>query len=326
MLPAYGAFLVALLFVRFLGDRSPLLFAVNALSLYGFVPLPLVIIAAVALRRVSAMALSALGVGAWLSFWGGLFLPRMNTPPPAEPLVVLTFNALGFNPDPAHTMRVIRDSAADLVALQELNPETATRIERELPAIYPYRWLEPQSGARGGGILSKHPFTRSQPALFRHGWPATPMVAFVDVSGTRVTVVRFHAASGSEHFYRREQQARALAAYAQAHEGPLIITGDLNATDQNRAYTLLAEQLDDSWREAGWGFGHTFPGPPTKKHGGSRPTIAGVPAPLWLLRIDYVFHSRELRTSAARLARPSEGSDHRGVIATLVLDQRSLRH
>ncbi len=131
--------------------------------------------------------------------------------------------------------------------------------------------------------------------------------------------MRFHASSGPGFLREREEQARALAALAQARRGPLIIAGDLNATDQNRAYQIIAQELADAWRRAGWGWGHTFPGSPTAALGGSRPTVLGVPVPMWLIRIDYIFYSRELDAISARLAPTSDASDHRGVVATLTL-------
>jgi endonuclease/exonuclease/phosphatase family metal-dependent hydrolase len=101
----------------------------------------------------------------------------------------------------------------------------------------------------------------------------------------------------------------------------LIVAGDLNATDQNHAYELIANELHDAWRRVGFGFGHTFPGHPTRDEGGSRPSILGLSSPLWLIRIDYIFHSQELEATSARLGLyPGPGgSDHRGVVATLTL-------
>ena len=44
--------------------------------------------------------------------------------------------------------------------------------------------------------------------------------------------------------------------------------------------------------------------------------------PRWLIRIDYVFHSRHWRAVSARNGRIDGKSDHRPVIATLVLKPR----
>jgi len=80
-------------------------------------------------------------------------------------------------------------------------------------------------------------------------------------------------------------------------------------------YRLIASVLRDSWREAGYGFGHTFPGTPTIP--GTRPVILGIQVPKWLIRIDCIFHSPDLFASTAQII-PSDGaSDHRPVMATL---------
>lgn len=315
----YASLLAGLILMRlFVGDRSAILFAVNSLFLYAFAPLPFVAIGALAFRRISFLVIALSGIVAWCGFWGELFLPR-DAPSAKHPLVLLSYNALGYNRDAADTVRVIQDSRADLVALQELNPETAAAIERHLHIVYPYRWLDPRDGLTGGAILSKFPFTREPAETLPGSWVGTPMVAVVDFMDTPVTFVRFHAVAGPARFQQREQQARALAKLAQSRPGPLVVAGDLNATDQNRAYAIITEHLRDAWRHAGWGFGHTFPGEPTAEIGGSRPVILGVPVPLWLVRIDYIFYSKHLQAAGARLSIYGGASDHRGVVATLTL-------
>jgi endonuclease/exonuclease/phosphatase (EEP) superfamily protein YafD len=258
------------------------------------------------------------GAGVWALNWGQLFLPH-RVPDAAGPrLVVLAYNALGYNLNAAETVRVVREAGADVVALQELNPATAAAIERDLAGVYPFRWLEPREGVSGAGLLSKFPMVLGTP-LPDIDWVGRPLVAELEVGGSRVTVIRFHAASGPGHLRRRERQAAQLAAFARSHDGPLVLAGDLNATDQHRAYALITSELHDAWRVAGWGWGHTFPGPPTRRQGGSRPVVLGVPAPMWLIRVDYVFYSSDLAALDAHLAPFSATSDHRGVVATLAL-------
>ncbi len=301
-----------------LGDLSPTLFLLHALLLYAFLPLPLVGLAAIATWRLEPALFFAAGSAVWALFWGELFVPRAVATANGPRFSVLTFNALGFNEQASETVRVICESGADVVALQELNPRAADAVEHELGAVYPYRWLEPRSGFVGAGILSRYPFRRVEPVPSAD-WASRPLAVELDIAGRRVTFVRFHAASGASRLRQRDRQARALAAFARRHEGPLVLAGDLNATDQNHAYALLATELRDAWREAGWGFGHTFPGPPTRQEGGSRPVVLGLPVPQWLIRLDYVWHSPELVALDARLAPRSAASDHRGVVATLAL-------
>jgi endonuclease/exonuclease/phosphatase (EEP) superfamily protein YafD len=105
----------------------------------------------------------------------------------------------------------------------------------------------------------------------------------------------------------------------QAIGEPVLVVGDFNTVDVSTAYNIVTHELHDAWREAGAGLGNTFPGAATP--GSSRPMVAGIPIPKWLVRIDYIFYSADWRTVAAELG-PWDGvSDHRPVMARLRLVQ-----
>lgn len=53
--------------------------------------------------------------------------------------------------------------------------------------------------------------------------------------------------------------------------------------------------------------------------GGSRPVVLGIPLPMWLVRIDYIFHSDAFVAIEAQLGADDAGSDHRPVVATFSL-------
>jgi len=97
---------------------------------------------------------------------------------------------------------------------------------------------------------------------------------------------------------------------------PLVLAGDLNATDATPAYQVLRRLgLRDAHRVAGWGFGFTFPA------GGSLDlplARASIPP---VARIDYVLHSTALAARRAFVVPDSAGADHLSVVADL-----SLRH
>jgi len=234
--------------------------------------------------------------------------------------VVMSYNTLGLNQDAPAVVAAIRASGADVVALQELNPVVAEAIRRELASEYPYQVLDPQPGVTGMGTLSRYPMQLTDyvlPGL----WFGTPQVLTLDLDGTLVALLNFHVLAGRSAVDARERAARSVLDFVAAHPGPVIATMDLNATDLSAAYRLLSTALIDSWREAGWGLGHTFPGPPfysASPDGGDQATPA-VPLPTWLLRIDYVFHSPHFTATAAQVG-PWDGvSDHQPVVAQLVL-------
>lgn len=77
-------------------------------------------------------------------------------------------------------------------------------------------------------------------------------------------------------------------------------------TDQSPGYRELRRRLLDAYREAGWGFGHTFPDM----------EVRSMPTPFPLVRIDYIFHSRDMRASRSYVG-DRGGPDHRFLVAEL---------
>ena len=304
-----------------IGDRSELLFTLNGLALYLFLPLPLVLPVALWTRRPELGVGVLLAAGLWVYLWGGLFLPRSpDAPADAPRLTVMTYNVLGWNRQPEAVIRVIRESGADIVGLVELNPAISTAIERELAAEYPYRVMDPRIGTDGSGLISKLPFRVIEGQLADDAWVSRPLVLELDVGGIRVTYVRFHAIATPLFWRERARQVRKLADFARQHEGPLILAGDLNATPTNDDYQTLTGPLTDAWAQAGRGFGHTFPGASKEDTpGSSTPELLGWPLPKWLVRIDYIFHSSHWRTLVARNPPHDGASDHRPVLAELAL-------
>jgi vancomycin resistance protein VanJ len=98
----------------------------------------------------------------------------------------------------------------------------------------------------------------------------------------------------------RWKQARAIEAWTAALDGPVLLAGDFNTPPAGHIYGVLTRRYEDSFKEAGWGWGFTFPSKSP------------------LLRIDYIFHSAHWKAMECRVgARP--GSDHRPVFAELAL-------
>ncbi len=314
----YTFFLGVVLLSRFSGvERSSLAFASNALLLYTLGSAVWLIPVALIGRRLDSWLTLAGCLGLTSLLWGGLFIPKQSQGSAPGPSVsVMAYNVLGYNFDTASTLRILREAAPDVAVLQELNPENSAAIERELSSRYPYRWLDAQPGVRGGGIVSRFPFREiSAGPLAGVPWVGKPMVITFSVGSRELTLVRVHSYSGPGNVAERNDEAAAITAFASAHQGPLVVVGDFNATDQNGTYHLITSVLRDSWREAGYGLGHTFPGTPTNP--GSRPVILGIKAPMWLVRIDYVFHSPDLFAKTAQIIASDGASDHRPVMATL---------
>lgn len=329
-LAGLGAWWVAYLF---LGDRNGYLGIVNSLAHLLFLPLPLVLVAAVAWRSRVLLVGGAAATTLFLMLWGDALVPRTSRAVAAgESLTVLSFNGLGTNRHLQDFLEAIRQADADVVCLQELSPEQADALRAELRESYPHQALEPRRGVRGMGVVSRYPLA-SLGETIPSAWSCRNQALRVDWNGREVALLNVHLLPFPENlrerekvtdsFRQRETEAEAVAEIAArtAASMPVVVAGDTNVSSINRAYRILTRDLDDAWKGAGAGFGHTFPNRRHANHGGVK--RIGVPVPSWLVRIDYVFHSEQWRATAARTTRSAGRSDHRGVVATLALREAS---
>ena len=312
----------------FLGDWGWRTFIVNAFSVYLFLPAPVFLLMALALRqRLLPIALAFVMV-AGLYWHGWMLLPKFPSAPANAPrLSVMTFNVLFVNHDPTKTIRAIQEANADVVSLQELNFSIARGLRTQLAKEYPYQLLDPADDASGMGLISRYPFTVLDAQSFDFTvWDRKPQFVSLNLGGKLITVINAHPAAtvpGDPYWMRVSMQSRmaqmqSVVDFVKTRAEPVIVPIDMNATPQNDPYRLMSSVLIDSWHEAGWGFGHTFPGAATP--GGSRPTRRGVPiVPQWLLRIDYVWHSHQLVAAEVKPGPFDEQSDHRPMLATLAL-------
>ncbi|MFC1936102.1 endonuclease/exonuclease/phosphatase family protein [Chloroflexota bacterium] len=309
------------------GDRQGYLAIVNQLAELMFLPLPLVLLAAVYLRRREVWVGTLAALVVFGVFWGPMFTPRLGPAPAGERLTVMTYNTLGPQPHTEPMLAVLQAEQPDVVLIQELSPEQAAVLQTELIDLYPYQVLDPQPSVIGMGAISKYPLA-DMPDQLQVNWVGEPQVLNLSWQGQEVVLVNFHmwafgiapAEYVEENFRTREGQARALAKFAAGVDGPLIVAGDANVSSLSDAYEIFTADLEDAWRQAGWGFGHTFPG--SDIPGSSRPRVSGRPVPQWLVRIDYVLYNQHWAATEAHLA-PFDGvSDHRGVVVELVYQGR----
>jgi len=299
-------------------DRWWWLFFLNSLSLYLFVLVPVVLIYAWFLKNKIIAFLSALLFLVAILFFGGLFVHEQAIISKYN-ISVMTYNIFGFNiDDNDKIITSVRHSGADVVALQELNNITAELVKKELIREYPFQILNPASGVHGMGVISRMPI-KEIPDQLLGNWLGKPQIIELELNDRLVKVVNIHSTSvvldsflSIKHGVEaREQQARSLVDYVKKYKGPIIVAGDFNTTDQSYAYKILTSALIDSWRDKGFGFGHTFPG------GVNRYKIHGILIPQWLFRVDYIFHTTHFNTQEIYIGEWNDISDHRPVIAKL---------
>lgn len=261
---------------------------------------PMLVIAGIKRRKWLAILLAAATLANLLTF-APLFLPppRVSVQPDALSLKIMSYN-LHKIPETEGIIEVIRREKPDILLLQEYSPKLQPPLPDGLKSIYPELYFEVDTNGFGQAIFSRYPLrqtsvsfdsgrtqkvevqTPSGPIAVWNAHPVPPFLVPPEIYDAQINVLAGEIAKATE---------------------PLIVGGDFNATDQSEAYRKINRRLADSYREAGWGFGFSFPAPPY--------TFMDLPfqtGPLW--RIDFIFHSTEFIVTSARTLKTSGGSDH----------------
>lgn len=302
------------------GDRWWWLAFLHNFAPYYFAPLLVLLPCALLLRdRTSASRLLLLlAVGAL--WFGPLWLPD-NTDSAAahsaDRLEVVSFNILYNNPRLDDVAAWLRAADADIALLQEVAPASRRYLLAALGDVYPYD----DRNLRGTTqlTLSRLPLVAAEEIDLGRWWARR---VEIDTGSERVAVYNVHLPLpvGETHHLswlplpramaqlvlvdlalryddtQRNARARALLDRLAREPLPFIAAGDFNISDSAVIYGELRAALRDSFREAGWGPGATWP--------------AILPAPLPpLVRIDYVWHSAAFRALRAETG-PRLGSDH----------------
>jgi vancomycin resistance protein VanJ len=251
---------------------------------------------------------------------GEVFVPR-PLPAPGPTLRLLTANLMWRNTDAASFAAVVHGEQPDMVAVQELGPDMAASLARDLESEYPYQSLAPSAGPDGIGIFSRLPFEGVQPAeIGRVPGPCFCQSVTVRVGNRAVVVLNAHPLAPDIRLRRFGPVAvpvafdtdagrpdrRRILERVEGADGPLILVGDLNTAERQPYYRELRRRLRDAHRDAGWGLGWTFPSVP----------LGPVLVPV--VRIDHVLYSDAWR-AADEYTGYTPGSDHRHVVADLVL-------
>lgn len=321
-----GSYVLAIVVLQLLWRTSALnVWWLNLLNVFGlwlYVPLPfLLLLGLLAYPRALLLLIVPLLCFGWE------YAPLLHTPEQSTngtPLRVMSWNVLFFNPNVHALDALIRKHNPDVVALQEYGFIQVRGLEAALNQRYPYQALAP-GGPSGLGVWSRYPiqeWDRDADRLSR--CECQRMV--LEVGGQRVRLVNAHPLAPRFTFRdelaglrlpwevpsdfitaHQQPQLDALVGEAARTDEPLILVGDLNTGDRQPNYWRLRRYLDDAYREAGRGFGLTYPN--------TRTRVGLLPVPP-LVRIDYIFHSRSIKAMRA-WTDASYASDHRAVIADL---------
>ncbi|MFE1448449.1 endonuclease/exonuclease/phosphatase family protein [Streptomyces olivaceoviridis] len=224
--------------------------------------------------------------------------------PPLVRLRVLTANVESGRGTPA-LVPLLRDRRPDVVLVQECTSGCRATLEGDFRSVYPHRRAVEEDGSKGSLILSRFPLGPAAGVRGTLGMPG----AVADVRGHAVRLQLVHTVPPLPDQvgpWRREL-AR-LRAFAAAHDdGPLVLAGDFNASQDHAAFRrVLDTGLTDAARLAGHDRTPTWP---------SR-TASVIGA-----QIDHVLVSRDFTATGARFPRVS-GTDHRALVVDLALHPR----
>ncbi len=297
---------------------SPLLTLISDFAPFLFLPLPLVLLTGVATKSRTALLCGLVVSGLFIALFGHLFIPKSHTATASSqnPVTMMTFNLGPDQSNPNAVVAAIETENADVVAVQELVPATATRLKERLGQQYPFTVLDIRRSTTG--LLSRYPIQKIE--WFQPGEDGRwTLEASVNVRGNLVQVFAVHSTRPRIVWYRnyrvptgiddREQETEILDILDRTSEqtSPVVVMGDFNMTEQSSSYGRMSNALRDAFAEAGWGFGFTFP---------ANQSLGKTPVPGPLVRLDYIFHSADLVAETARVT-CHDGSDHCYLVAQL---------
>lgn len=269
---------------------------------------------AVLRRDLAAAVLLALPAGLWLWSYGGAFLPSSGEEL-APDLRVVSYNTFVGAPDAGHVLRLVEETAPDVILLQEVFAPREEALLAALGETYPHHRVDRTEGVGAVMVLSRHPIARVTPVLDASERSRGTSVIRLEVEGRALEVASLHLISpcpecGPSLVERLEVEDSVRRAEIQAvldqldPTVPAIIGGDLNSGDRSGPYRRLVDAgFTDPQRDVGTGMGFTWPA-----QGRWLPPV---------VRVDWVL-VRGLDAAAADVHR-APGSDHRAVVVDLVV-------
>lgn len=237
-------------------------------------------------------------------------------------LRVMTWNMLYTRDSEGVFQAEVRALQPDLVALQEVDWSTGRNLPEWFRDEYPFQQVLNAGGSASVALLSRYPILDIPPSdPFLMACSCQQLT--LDVNGQPVTVINAHPTRPTIQFRERaglpvpvdfesryhDTLLELLIERVASIEGALLVVGDLNTSESQANFHRLRRHLDDSFAEAGWGMGYTYPSSTVRR---------GTITPFPLVRIDHILHSPHWQAVRAWTA-PLQGSDHQYVVADLVL-------
>lgn len=246
-------------------------------------------------------------------------------------LSVMTYNVRSFGGEitgysAKEFLEIIKEKSIDVICFQEYAANgdfTESDLYNLYSSYFPYAFIpENQSNA----IYSRYPIKQSQSISFQET-NNNAIWTDIEVDGATIRIINVHMQTTSfdrmrgklsrarvnmghesqeaivssyfsqgitENLLKRASQAKIVEELVNATNHPIVLCGDLNDSPGTYTYETLKGNLEDGFKTAGVGYASTY----RQLHN--------------LLRIDYLFHSRDLMGIRYETI-PFEMSDHNPV-------------
>lgn len=298
---------------------------------WSYLPLLPLILCGLLIRQWRALIVLTLPFTFFVWEYGAQFLPNWqhewNTPAlhaqesaasgeaGGKPLKVMTWNSFRSSRIADDFEDVLRNDGPDIITIQEVSSGLRRQFQ-EYEDLYPYQYHERYASLM---TVSRVPLAQhSIDERYRLGCRCQPLL--FEWEGRTLTIINIHIPRPSVYFHFRnglpkityfnpsaqDLHYKVLFNMLDQVEGPLLIQGDINTTERQPNFLRLTESMQDSFAEAGWGMGFTYPN-------------ATYRDPWWFMpvvQIDHILHSEEFVALSAKVD-TLRGSDHLYVAATL---------
>ena len=171
--------------------------------------------------------------------------PGASAGAPAVELNVMSLNAQLGQADAATLVRLVRENAIGLLALQELSPDLEQRLDAEgLDGLLPYRISNPTDGAAGGGVYAAGPLVPLD-SVEGTAFPMPTLQLTLQLTPgagggpVPLAVTNVHAQAPVEGLAARWRSDLAAVGGLAARPGNLLLLGDFNATFDHAEFREL---------------------------------------------------------------------------------------
>ncbi len=244
-------------------------------------------------------------------------------PPTGETFKVVTYNVQGANTELDTATDWLIASNADIILLQE----TSEGYDYRLSGLYDvYAHEEHIEGSVR--VFSRYEILSKELLVIEESPGHLVLRLVLNQDGHELAIYATHFAlprTTKKHLplpapnygidfalhydeARRNTMIRTLLDMLREETLPYILAGDFNTSDASLIYQELDALMIDSFREAGVGAGRTWP----------IAEVINLPRVISpFLRIDYIWHSPEMRAVEAKVGSEPIGSDHLPVTAIM---------